>query len=248
MPAELKELSATLTSIEKVLDLGALRTEMAGLEEQAAQPDLWSDQEKATQVTSRLSQVQADLRRIDDLRRRLDDAVVLYELAEDEDDAGTHDEVEGELVGLRKAIGELEVRTLLGGEYDNRDALVTVQAEAGGVDAADWAEMLLRMYLRWAERHGYPTEVYDTSYAEEAGIKSATFVVKAQYAYGTLAGRARHPPAGADLAVRQPGPPADQLRRRRGAPGGASRPTTSRSTTRTCGSTSTGPRARAARA
>jgi len=188
VPGELRELSATLTSIEKVLDLDALRAELAGLEEQAAQPDLWSDQERATQITSRLSQVQADLRRVEDLRRRLEDAGVLHELAEAEDDSGTREEVETELGGLQKAIGELEVRTLLGGDYDARDALVTVQAEAGGVDAADWAQMLLRMYLRWAERHGYSTEVYDTSYAEEAGIKSATFVVKAPYAYGTLAG------------------------------------------------------------
>ena len=97
-------------------------------------------------------------------------------------------EVEGELASLRRAIDELEVRTLLSGEYDERDALVTIQSEAGGVDAADWAQMLVRMYLRWAERHGHPTDVYDTSYAEEAGIKSATFVVKAPYAYGTLAG------------------------------------------------------------
>jgi peptide chain release factor 2 len=188
VPAELKELSATLTSIEKVLDLGSLRREVAELEEQAAQPDLWTDQERAQRVTSRLSQVQADLRRVDDLRRRLDDAALLHELAEAEDDAATRAEIETELVGLRKSIGELEVRTLLGGKYDKRDALVTVQAEAGGVDAADWAQMLMRMYLRWAERHGYATEVYDTSYAEEAGIKSATFVVKTQYAYGTLAG------------------------------------------------------------
>ena len=188
VPGELRELTATLTSIEKVLDLGALRKELAELEEQAAQPDQWSDQERATPVTSRLSQVQAELRRVEDLRRRLDDAAVLHELAEAEDDTGTRQEVETELTGLQKAVGELEVRTLLGGEYDARDALVTVQAEAGGVDAADWAQMLLRMYLRWAERHGYPTEVYDTSYAEEAGIKSATFVVKARYAYGTLAG------------------------------------------------------------
>jgi peptide chain release factor 2 len=87
---------------------------------------------------------------------------------------------------LRKAVEELEVRTLLSGEYDAREALVTIRSGAGGVDAADFAEMLLRMYLRWAERHGYPTEVYDTSYAEEAGLKSATFAVKAPYAYGTL--------------------------------------------------------------
>jgi peptide chain release factor 2 len=80
----------------------------------------------------------------------------------------------------------LEIRTLLAGEYDERDALVTIRSEAGGVDAADFAEMLMRMYLRWAERHGYPTEVYDTSYAEEAGLKSATFAVRAPFAYGTL--------------------------------------------------------------
>jgi peptide chain release factor 2 len=107
-------------------------------------------------------------------------------MAEAEDDQATRDEITTELVGLRKSIGELEVRTLLGGAYDNRDALVTVQAEAGGVDAADWAQMLMRMYLRWAERHGYPTEVFETSYAEEAGLKSATFAVKVPYAYGTL--------------------------------------------------------------
>ncbi|HEV2887512.1 MAG TPA: peptide chain release factor 2, partial [Jatrophihabitans sp.] len=89
-------------------------------------------------------------------------------------------------VKLTKAIGELEVQTLLSGKYDAREALVTIRSEAGGVDAADFAEMLMRMYLRWAERHNYPTEVYDTSYAEEAGIKSATFQVKAPYAYGTL--------------------------------------------------------------
>ena len=87
---------------------------------------------------------------------------------------------------MQKAVESLEVRTLLAGEYDPRNALVTIRSEAGGIDAADFAAMLLRMYLRWAERHGYPTEVYDTSYAEEAGIKSATFQVKAPYAYGTL--------------------------------------------------------------
>ena len=186
-PAALKELSATLSSIESVLDLDALRREAAALEEQAGQPDLWSDQEAAQQVTSRLSAVQGDLRKVEELRRRLDDLQVLHELAESEDDADAREEAEGELASLRQAIAEMEVRTLLAGEYDQRDALMTIRAEAGGVDAADFAQTLLRMYLRWAERHSYPTEVYDTSYAEEAGIKSATFVVKASYAYGTLA-------------------------------------------------------------
>ncbi|HTJ70089.1 MAG TPA: peptide chain release factor 2, partial [Actinospica sp.] len=95
-------------------------------------------------------------------------------------------EAESDLPGVAKAISEMEVRTLLNGEYDSREALVTIRSEAGGVDAADFAEMLLRMYLRYCERHSYPTEVYDTSYAEEAGIKSATFQVRAPYAYGTL--------------------------------------------------------------
>ncbi len=183
---ELKELDATLHSIETVLDLDKLRRELADLNEQAAAPDLWDDQERAQQVTSRLSHVQGQLTRVETLRRRLDDISVLLELAESEDDAATLAEAESELKAMRKAIGELEVLTLLAGEYDSREALVTIRSEAGGVDAADWAEMLLRMYLRWAERHSYPTEVYDTSYAEEAGIKSATFAVKVPYAYGTL--------------------------------------------------------------
>lgn len=186
-PAALRDLSATLTSVESVLDLGTLRREAADLEEQAGRPGLWDDPEAAQRITSRLSVVQGDIRRVEELRRRLDDLEVLHGLAESEDDADTRAEAEMELAAIRAAVAALEVRTLLSGVYDPRDALVTIRSEAGGVDAADFAQMLLRMYLRWAERHGHPTEVYDTSYAEEAGIKSATFVVRAPYAYGTLA-------------------------------------------------------------
>jgi len=186
VPAELKELSATLASIEAVVDVAALRGEIAELERQASAPDLWDDTDNAQKVTSRLSYVQGEIRRVEDLRRRLDDAQTLWDLAEEMDDADSRTEAEAEASGLRKAIDELEVRTLLSGEYDSREALVTIRSEAGGVDAADFAEMLLRMYTRWAERHNYPVDVLDTSYAEEAGIKSATFQVKAPYAYGTL--------------------------------------------------------------
>lgn len=185
---QLKALDATLTSVERVVDFDALRKELAELEERASDPALWSDQEQAQKVTSRLSYVKSDISRVTDLRRRLDDLPVLYELAEAEGDEGAIAEADSELLSVGKAIGELEVRTLLSGPYDQRDALITINAQAGGVDAADWAEMLLRMYLRYAERKGYQTEVYDTSYAEEAGIKSATFVVKAPYAYGSLSG------------------------------------------------------------
>nr|MBA2773935.1 peptide chain release factor 2 [Nocardioidaceae bacterium] len=172
--------------IEQVLDLDRIRTEIAELGEQVAAPDLWDDQANAQRVTGRLSVLQAELERVTGLRGRLEAAEVLAQLATEESDSASQREADVELDRLTKSIEALEVRTLLSGEYDERDALVTIRSGAGGVDAADWAEMLMRMYLRWAERHKYPTEVYETSYAEEAGIKSATFAVKAPYAYGTL--------------------------------------------------------------
>ncbi len=179
-------LATTLLSIETVLNLPAMRAAIVELEAEASAPDLWDDQERAQQVTSRLSFVQGEVRRVETLRRRFDDLPILYELADAEEDAGALAEADKELESMQAAIDELEVRTLLSGEYDSREALITIRAEAGGVDAADWAEMLLRMYSRYCERHSWPLEVYETSYAEEAGIKSATFAVKAPYAYGTL--------------------------------------------------------------
>lgn len=173
-------------SIEAVLDLDKLRADIAVLEEQAAAPSLWDDPDAAQKITSKLSHLQAEVRKTENLRGRIDDLSVLFELAQEMDDADTLAEAETELVSVRKALDEMEVRTLLSGEYAEREALVNIRAEAGGVDASDFAERLQRMYLRWAERHGYPTEIYETSYAEEAGIKSTTFVVKAPYAYGTL--------------------------------------------------------------
>lgn len=184
--AALRDLAGKLTQIESVMDLDALRAQVADLEQQASSPTLWDNPEEAQKVTSQLSHRQGELRRVSDLRQRLDDLGVLYELAEAEGDSGSLGEAETELADLGKAIDGLEVRTLLSGEYDDRNAVVTIRSEAGGVDAADFAEMLLRMYLRWAERHSYPTDVYDISYAEEAGIKSATFKVSAPYIYGTL--------------------------------------------------------------
>ncbi|WP_088288886.1 peptide chain release factor 2 [Kineosporia sp. A_224] len=185
-PAELRELRQTLGSILEVSDVRALEKQVAELSEQASAPDLWDDPEHAQQVTSKMSHVQAELDRLSAMVSQIEDLETLVEMATEESDADTLAEAETELVKVKEALGRLEVRTLLSGEYDEREALVTIRSEAGGVDAADFAEMLLRMYLRWAERHGYKTEVFDTSYAEEAGIKSATFKVAAPYAYGTL--------------------------------------------------------------
>ncbi|MFK4102649.1 peptide chain release factor 2 [Streptomyces sp. NPDC019531] len=183
---ELKSLSSTMESIEAVLDLDKLRADIAVLEEQAAAPSLWDNPDEAQKITSKLSHLQAEVRKAEALRGRIDDLSVLFEMAEEEDDPDTRAEAESELTAVRKALDEMEVRTLLSGEYDSREALVNIRAEAGGVDAADFAEKLQRMYLRWAEQKGYKTEIYETSYAEEAGIKSTTFAVQVPYAYGTL--------------------------------------------------------------
>ncbi|MGD9517203.1 PCRF domain-containing protein, partial [Mycolicibacterium sp.] len=184
--ADIAALDATLTTVERVIDVDGLRGRIEQLEKDASDPQLWDDQARAQKVTSDLSHAQGELRRIEELRGRLEDLPVLYELAAEEGGSDEVAEADAELTKLREDIEAMEVRTLLSGEYDEREALVTIRSGAGGVDAADWAEMLMRMYIRWAEQHKYPVEVFDTSYAEEAGIKSATFAVHAPYAYGNL--------------------------------------------------------------
>ena len=183
---EIKQLQATMRTIEQVLDLEAMKSEIADLGEQVAAPDLWDDQANATRVTGRLSDLQGQVERFEALQGRIEDLGVLVELGQEEGDADSLAEAERELGKIKAAVESLEVRTLLSGEYDSREAIVTIRSGAGGVDAADFAEMLMRMYTRWAEQHKYPVEVFDTSYAEEAGLKSATFAIHAPYAYGTL--------------------------------------------------------------
>jgi peptide chain release factor 2 len=187
--ADIAALDTTLTTVERVLDVDGLRTRIEKLEQDASDPNLWDDQTRAQKVTSDLSHTQSELRRVEALRQRLDDLPVLYEMAAEEAGAGAEAalaEADAEFKSLGEDLEAIEVRTLLSGEYDEREAVVTIRSGAGGVDAADWAEMLMRMYVRWAEKHNYGVEVFDTSYAEEAGIKSATFAVHAPFAYGTL--------------------------------------------------------------
>ena len=184
--AEIKQLQATMRTIEQVLDVDAMRAEIADLGEQVAAPDLWDDQDNATRVTGRLSALQNELDRFIAIQSRIEDLGLMVEMATDEGDVDSLAESEAELGRLKKSVESLEIRTLLSGEYDAREALLTIRSGAGGVDAADFAEMLMRMYTRWAEQHKYPVEVFETSYAEEAGLKSATFAIHAPYAYGTL--------------------------------------------------------------
>ena len=183
---EISALRSTFRDIRQVVGVDALRAEIADLSEKAGAQDLWDDPEAAQKVTSALSHRQSELARIESIERRLDDLEVLIELANEADDEDSAAEARAELAEITKILGVLEVQTLLNGEYDARPAVVTIRAGAGGVDAADFAEMLLRMYLRWAEQHKYSAKVMDTSYAEEAGIKSATFEIDAPYAFGTL--------------------------------------------------------------
>ena len=190
--AEIEALRKTFQQISSVSNPEGLRKRIAELTEASAAPDLWDDQDKAQSVTSKLSHAQAELDKINAMSSALDDLEALKEMADEE--AGSDPDTASELYSdLERELGqvgadmsELEIRTLLSGKYDEREAVVTIRSGAGGVDAADFAQILQRMYLRWAERRGYSAKVLDTSYAEEAGIKSTTFEIGAPYAYGTL--------------------------------------------------------------
>ncbi|MBX3312674.1 MAG: peptide chain release factor 2 [Microbacteriaceae bacterium] len=180
------ELRSSFEQVKAVVAPEKLRERIADLSEKAGAPDLWDDQEKAQAVTSQLSHAQSELRKITDVDVALSDIAALAELADEENDENTFQEALAELEKVAATIGELEVQTLLDGEYDERGALLTIRAGAGGVDAADFADMLLRMYLRFSEKQGLPAQVLDISYAEEAGIKSAIIEIDAPYAFGQL--------------------------------------------------------------
>ncbi|QNQ89823.1 peptide chain release factor 2 [Corynebacterium poyangense] len=182
--SSIDDIGTTLTTIEKVMNPGEMADRVRELEAQAADPSLWDDPDHAQQVTTELSNVQSRLKKLRNLRQRLDDLPVLFELAEEE--AEGEDLAQSELAELRAEVEALEVKTMLSGEYDQREAVLNIRSGAGGVDASDWAEMLMRMYIRWAEKNNHKVDIYDTSYAEEAGIKSATLVVHGEYMYGTL--------------------------------------------------------------
>lgn len=183
---DVASLSGLLESIEAVKDLTRLRSRKEELENQASHPDLWNDTENAQKVTSELSRVQSELNLLAQLRRRVEEMPLLFEMALDENDESAYKDALNEVESARNEISSLEIETLLNGEYDHRNALVTIRSEAGGVDAADWAEMVMRMFLRYCEKKRYQVQILDTSYGEEAGIKSVTFKVEGPYAYGSL--------------------------------------------------------------
>ena len=178
------ELEERLAELEAFFDVEGLQEEAAELGEQMSRPGFWNDQERARELSARFSRVQGRIALLEGLRGSLSDSEELLELAEE--DGELLSEVEEELRRVERVLEEQEVARLFSGEYDEGDAILTINPGAGGVDSQDWAEMLARMYRRWAERRGFELEVIEYTEGEEAGIKSATFTVSGEYAFGLL--------------------------------------------------------------
>ncbi|HNQ14223.1 MAG TPA: peptide chain release factor 2 [Pyrinomonadaceae bacterium] len=192
---ELSELQSKYESLELrsnnsggFFDAPRKRNELEQLENQIAAPDFWNDQEKAQKVVQQRSRIERELDRQEQFESSLSDAEVLIEFAES--DPASQTELESLVDRLENEVTEAETRSLLSGETDSNNAICSIQAGAGGTDAQDWAQMLLRMYLRWAERKGFKVEILDEQTGSEAGIKSATFRVEGDYAYGLLSNEA----------------------------------------------------------
>jgi peptide chain release factor 2 len=183
---ELKSLRARLGEAEGYLKVDELRARRPQLEAEASRPDLWDDADRARAVTGELSAVNDDIERYEDIERRLDDAETLHELAREEGDDASVEEAAQSLAGIDAELRRIELRSMFSGEHDERDALVSLTSGEGGVDAQDWAEMLLRMYVRWAERRGFDVEVEGVTEGGEAGISSAELLIRGRYAYGYL--------------------------------------------------------------
>lgn len=187
-PRDPEELRRRIDEAHDYLQIEDLRNRRPQLETEAARPDLWDDPETARRVTRELNSVMADLETFDGLRRELEDLETLVELAHEEGDASLEGEIRDASGRLEAQLGELELRSLFTGEHDEVDAVCEIHSGEGGTDAQDWAEMLLRMYLRWADRRGFQVELDEASAGQEAGITTATFIVHGRYAYGMLKG------------------------------------------------------------
>ena len=184
--ARLRDLASRFSQVSIVLSSTNLRVEVELLEREATDQGLWDNQENAQRVTSELSRKKQVLSRLAEIERLLEDTSVLLALASQEDDLAAAAEVEVDIAKLEAVLESLETETLLSGEYDSRSAVMTIRSGAGGDDATDFSEMLMRMYLRYAEIAGIKSTVLEASYAEGAGIKSTSIKFDAPYAYGKL--------------------------------------------------------------
>ncbi len=183
---DLKELATRLNAARDYLKIDAARARLGELEGQVADPDLWNDADNARAVTTEFTQVGDDVKSHDALATSIEDANTLWQMGLEESDDSVATEIESSISSIAAALEKLELRSLFSGEYDERDAVCEVHSGAGGTDSQDWAEMLLRMQLRWAERNGFQTEIEEVSTGQEAGITSATFIVRGRHAFGWL--------------------------------------------------------------
>jgi peptide chain release factor 2 len=185
---DLKELRARLDEAHHYLRIDDTRRRFGELEAEVQKPDLWDDQERARQINASYARARDDLEVYDRLASQVEDAEVLHDLAREEGDESQEPEIDAAVRDLNHRLDQLELRSLFTGEHDEADAIVAINAKDGGVDAQDWAEMLLRMYTRWAERRGFDVDVDDVSEGTEAGILSAELTIKGRYAYGLMQG------------------------------------------------------------
>ncbi len=186
---DLAQLKTRLDAARAYLRYEELRSELEDLSKQVESPDLWSDPDHAREVTTTFGRVRSDVDSFDSLASRLEEASGLYEIASQEGDdalSSVAADLSTSIKEIERELQDLELRSLFSGEHDERDAVCEIHAGAGGTDAQDWAEMMLRMYQRWAERHGFSTEIDEVTEGQEAGILSATFIVRGRHAYGLL--------------------------------------------------------------
>ena len=184
--SDLRELSQRITEAQSYLRIEQTRARVTELEIEVSRPDLWDDQEAAKKVNAEYANLRSDLDTYNTMVSELEDLEVLHEMAREVDDASQEEEIAAGISKLSSGLSDLELRSLFTGEHDGSDAIVQINAKDGGVDAQDWAELLLRMYTRWAEQRGFDIEIADVSPGAEAGIMSAEFVIKGRYAYGLM--------------------------------------------------------------
>ncbi|MPZ68156.1 MAG: peptide chain release factor 2 [Actinobacteria bacterium] len=182
----LDSIESRLSQIKDYLDLDVKRVRLAELRARSAEPDFWNDPQAARNTSRDIAALSDDVEGFDRILQRTSDARVLMELAAEEGDAGSLSEAEAEIAAVEGELESLEVLALLAGEFDTNPAIVEIHPGEGGTDSQDWAEILLRMYTRWAERRGFKYDLLEATAGDEAGIKSATLTVEGRHAYGLL--------------------------------------------------------------
>ena len=169
-----------------IFDLPKLTSDLRALEEEASKPDFWKDPQAAARLSRKKASLEREVQRWKELERRQGDLVAMADLAEESGDADLQRELASELSQLETSLSQLRIEKLLSGERDANNAILAIHPGAGGTESQDWAQMLLRMYVRWAERKGFKVETLDIQAGDEAGIKSATLAINGPYSYGYL--------------------------------------------------------------